>query len=60
MCGVKTYATLDKENVLLENKTTEREYQKQLIILRLLVRQTIKDIEFSGSKRVAKCKAWKN
>jgi hypothetical protein len=28
MCGVKTYATLDKENVLLENKTTQREYQK--------------------------------
>ena len=45
MCGVKTYATLDKENVLLENKTTEREYQKQLIILRLLVRrQTIKGL----------------
>ena len=45
MYGVRTYATPDKENALLENKTTQHEYQKQLIILRLLVRrQTIKGL----------------
>jgi hypothetical protein len=47
MGGVKTCATLDKENVrkvYLKKKTTKREYQKQLIILRLLVRQTMKDL----------------
>ena len=58
MCGVKTCATLDKENVrkaFLKIKQHNVNIKNtQLIILRLLVRQIIKDIEFSGKWQSAK------